>query len=521
MNNNLSEKAQAVGPFLIDTVPVRFQLVESKEGRPKIKGRFGMVETATNNGRLYGEALMTRELGRLSEDIERRRVFGELDHPADGRTRLNRVSHIITSLEINEEKEVIGEAEILNTDAGRNLLAIIEAGGEVGVSSRGMGTTKSDAKGNKIVNEDFRLMTFDVVAEPATTGAYPKFYMEGLGEVALDEMTADDLRKHCHDAIAEIAHQAREEGRIMSLAESTKVDSDFREELKKTLEARLEDIRPAGLTEGEVHARIEQAQQQSAALQAKLEAVLAEKDAMASELDNAKGMAFKLANAYRMQQLLQGVDEIYRERVQEMIGDPKDYETLDALDEAFGDCLESVIEELKDSATRQKHEARIARKEAAVESRATEVEILRQELAQQQEERRRDAERMEHVLGSIQNELGNIRHERDNAISFAENAQKLSGQIMEEVTSRRKRLRPRRRVHETGRRAVREVLSEQNEFEDTDDDSLFGKVRRHVRKTGSVLSETDESVGSGPSRAGDMQLAPGLYMSEIMPLMGD
>jgi hypothetical protein len=36
-----------------------------------------------------------------------------------------------------------------------------------------MGTLSEDAQGNKIVNEDFRLVTFDLVADPSTRGAFP------------------------------------------------------------------------------------------------------------------------------------------------------------------------------------------------------------------------------------------------------------------------------------------------------------------------------------------------------------
>jgi len=525
MTTNLSEKVGTIAPYLIDTVPVRFQLVESKSGRPVIRGIFGRVDTPTNNRRVYSEAIMRQNLVRLEEDINRRRVFGELDHPADGRTRLNRVSHIITKLEINENKEIIGTAEILNTDAGRNLRAIIDAGGEVGVSSRGVGTTKTEASGDKHVNEDFRLMTFDVVAEPATSGAYPKFHMEGVGDVGLDDLTAVDLRKHCHDAAAEIARQAHDEGRAVALSEGvTKkgdIEAKVREEMKATLATRLKDMKPAGLTESEVQARIDEANQRSSALESKLEVALAEREAMSSELETTKDMAFKLANSYRMLQLLGNIEESNREAVESLVGDPKDYDSLDELDEAFGNALEDVIENLKKAQADDKRQSRLNSREEAVSNKAAAVGELRQQLRTESKARSDDAERMTNVLGKIQQELSNIRNERDNAISYAENAQRLSGQIMEEVSSRRKTRKPRKRLHESNRRRVREVLSENDDYEDTDDTSLFESVRRHARKTRSVLSEGDEVGGRVRGGGNDREIVPGLRMSEIMPLMND
>ncbi len=166
--------------LLVDTVQVTMQLVESDSGSDVLiaRGRFGAADNRTANGRIYPGKIMTRELERLAESIKGRKVYGELDHPMDGKTKLTRVSHIVTDLGMNEENEVIGETEILNTTKGKDLKVIIEAGGAVGVSSRGFGTTKQVGK-DLIVQDDFRLMTYDFVATPADEYAYPEFTTEG------------------------------------------------------------------------------------------------------------------------------------------------------------------------------------------------------------------------------------------------------------------------------------------------------------------------------------------------------
>lgn len=215
MERSGTEILTAAGPFLCDTIHTELQLVEAaelaKSPLPKgvigrFRGKFGEVDRPTNNGRVYGRDVMEREIKRLQEDVGARGCFGELDHPADGRTKLGRVSHIITRLEL-QGSNVYGEADIVNTQEGRDLLAIVEAKGRVGVSSRGIGTTEADMNGNKVVNQDYRLMTFDVVGEPATPGAFPKFFMEGR-EVDPSKMTSAELRKNFPDLIREITLEA-------------------------------------------------------------------------------------------------------------------------------------------------------------------------------------------------------------------------------------------------------------------------------------------------------------------------
>ncbi len=96
-------------------------------------------------------------------------MFGELDHPSDGKTSLKRVSHIVTGLELQEDGTVTGAAEVLETPNGQILKTLFESGAQVGISSRGSGSVQ-----NGVVQEDFKLGTFDFVARPSTPGALPR-----------------------------------------------------------------------------------------------------------------------------------------------------------------------------------------------------------------------------------------------------------------------------------------------------------------------------------------------------------
>lgn len=170
---------------------VKWQLTESADGKKMIaRGEFARAGVATENKRVYPKALWVREISSLRESISERKVFGEVDHPNDGRTKLGRVSHLLTSLDLDGDV-VMGEVEILDTDIGRNLKAILKGGGAVGVSSRGYGTTAPGPQGEEIVQDDYKLMTFDFVAEPANVTSYPAVYQEHRDQTRRQETDMD------------------------------------------------------------------------------------------------------------------------------------------------------------------------------------------------------------------------------------------------------------------------------------------------------------------------------------------
>lgn len=113
---------------------------------------------------------------------------------SDGRTSLKRASHVITSLKI-KDGIVIGEAEILGTPEGKILKALIDAGVEVGVSSRGFGSTAPGDGNNEaeVVQDDFSLKTYDFVADPAVRSAVPAIYTEDLDDPSIAKMFMDEF----------------------------------------------------------------------------------------------------------------------------------------------------------------------------------------------------------------------------------------------------------------------------------------------------------------------------------------
>lgn len=165
---------------LTDYVPIKLTVVEGTDGTSKVRvrGEFARADQATQNGRVYPRSLWEREISRMSKDMDNRKVFGELDHPTDGRTLLSRVSHVLTNLTVEQDGTITGEAEVLDTARGQDLKALLKSGCSVGVSSRGLGSTATTKEGKELVQDDYRLMTFDFVAEPAMQTAYPRTFFE-------------------------------------------------------------------------------------------------------------------------------------------------------------------------------------------------------------------------------------------------------------------------------------------------------------------------------------------------------
>jgi len=155
--------------FIVENLSI---INEGKSGPLKIRGIFQRADEANQNKRIYPQKVLESQVKNLTEAIKERRLVGELDHPTYDMVKLSNASHLITGLSF-QGKEVIGEAEILPTPAGKVVEGLIRGGVKIGISSRGMGTLSEGKDGTKTVNEDFRLVTFDIVADPSTRGAYP------------------------------------------------------------------------------------------------------------------------------------------------------------------------------------------------------------------------------------------------------------------------------------------------------------------------------------------------------------
>ena len=143
-----------------------------------IEGVFMQSEIKNRNGRVYPKEIMQKEVNRYRKEfVEKDRAFGELGHPEGPTINLDKVSHLITSLE-EDGNNYVGRAKILSTPNGQIVRNLIDDGAKLGVSSRGLGSLEEKG-GAQYVKGDFQLATAaDIVADPSA----PEAFVEGIYE---------------------------------------------------------------------------------------------------------------------------------------------------------------------------------------------------------------------------------------------------------------------------------------------------------------------------------------------------
>ena len=145
----------------------------------KIKGVFMQSEVKNRNGRVYPFPVLEKEVNRYNKQyVNENRAFGELGHPDGPTVNHERASHMITSLK-PEGKNFIGEAKILKTPMGKIVENLMDAGGKLGVSSRGMGTLEQKNGANYVKNDFYLATAADIVADPSAPNAFVQGIMEG------------------------------------------------------------------------------------------------------------------------------------------------------------------------------------------------------------------------------------------------------------------------------------------------------------------------------------------------------
>lgn len=154
-------------------------IVEGKNKQQYIKGIFMQSDIKNQNGRVYPFSVLKKQIKKFNENfIKKDRALGELGHPTGPTVNLDRVSHIITELQ-EDGKNFIGKAKIIDTPNGKIVKNLLESGVRLGVSSRGLGSVKTNKAGVNEVQDDFVLSTVDIVSDPSAPDAFVNGIMEG------------------------------------------------------------------------------------------------------------------------------------------------------------------------------------------------------------------------------------------------------------------------------------------------------------------------------------------------------
>lgn len=146
----------------------KVELTEGDGTQPaRIRAKVQEADTLNLNGRVYPRSVLEREITKMNEELGRRP--GAVDHP-EGYSASVRDLGIAWQQVSWEGNDVWAEGVIIPTAAGKDLEAAVRAGVEVGMSSRGYGTSKhGEFNGSEalIIQDDYELYTFDAVTDPS------------------------------------------------------------------------------------------------------------------------------------------------------------------------------------------------------------------------------------------------------------------------------------------------------------------------------------------------------------------
>lgn len=144
-------------------------LITEKSKLPKFaiaKLRYSFAKSGVKNlnNRIYPEEILMREVNKKNTELATQNIPGMLNHPQDGSTKLDKVSHVISSISYDKNTKVASaESYVLNTTAGRDFMVLLDSKILLGASMRGWGTLNVDRE----VQSDYKLNTIDFVDRPS------------------------------------------------------------------------------------------------------------------------------------------------------------------------------------------------------------------------------------------------------------------------------------------------------------------------------------------------------------------
>lgn len=176
-NENATQKQ-----LINDCSLCKFEKVERKEKNPSVlytlRGPCMEINRRNRNNRIYSEQLIRERIAEnpdVREKMKNKQLLGEGDHPEE-RTSVSypMVALSVTDLWIpkDDPSHLWGEFDILATSKGKDLAAIIDYAGTIGISARALGSHFINSEGVEVLEtRDYDFITFDAVPDPGFQSA--------------------------------------------------------------------------------------------------------------------------------------------------------------------------------------------------------------------------------------------------------------------------------------------------------------------------------------------------------------
>lgn len=205
------------------------------------------ADKKNRNGRVYTRPVLEREVQRFQKHIDEGTSYGEADHPGPGQSpSATRQAVLWKRVWMEESGAVRGRGVVMDTHVGRDIKAILKAGGAIGTSSRGRGSVTLKAFGEQgeqaeVVDDNYRMRTFDLVIDQSVEDAQSRLTrneqilmeQEGLfQEAEAMKLTLEELKKDHPKVYEALVAEVKAEG-----------DNDVQERLQALLSEREGEIR--------------------------------------------------------------------------------------------------------------------------------------------------------------------------------------------------------------------------------------------------------------------------------------
>jgi len=149
------------------------------------------------NGRIYSKDVLVPQVNEYQIMVDNNSAVSEADHPDSSIISLQNISHMITKMwwgKGAQENVLFGQIKIIVSPGyikygvvsvvGDKIVLYLQNKIRLGISSRGVGTLK-EIQGENMVQNDFELIGFDLVATPSTPGAF--LFPSKSGEISFGE----------------------------------------------------------------------------------------------------------------------------------------------------------------------------------------------------------------------------------------------------------------------------------------------------------------------------------------------
>jgi len=271
-----------------------------------LEGIFGEIDKKNKNNRIYTEAEYLPQIESLQAKIKSSKLLGELDHPANFDVSLKNVSHVIEELTYDKEtKQVKGRIRLLDTDAGRQAKALVDAGVPLQISSRAAGAVESNGQ-VKIK----QLFTYDLVADPGFENAELTRMNESFGYANDGDLLIYEINANENKITENKNENKMAESKFISTEDFNKYSQYLSEEIKSIKE------NLTSLTESESSSsKVESLREYTDYLAEKLDQSIAYTETIAESADKSiqygEHLAEKLDQSIQYSEhIAEGVDQI-------------------------------------------------------------------------------------------------------------------------------------------------------------------------------------------------------------------